>query len=168
MVSYEKFQCPISLDIMKDPVVLIPTGFTFDRENICKALLIQPNRCPVTGSEFTSPLSLVDNVSMRSELIEVYGEEAYKRYIDPFFDQNYKQAWNQLETDVEPISVEPIAGADVGAGAGAAGAGAGFNIFFFLLERNENTTSQSTELSESESDNEDTTYQSTELSETES
>ncbi|CAA2966388.1 E3 ubiquitin-protein ligase PUB23-like [Olea europaea var. sylvestris] len=57
------FLCPISLEIMKDPVT-ISTGITYDRESIEKWLFSQKNNtCPVTkqvviGSELTPNITL--------------------------------------------------------------------------------------------------------------
>jgi hypothetical protein len=42
------FQCPISLDLMKDPVTLV-TGLTYDRENIEKWLEAGNVTCPITS-----------------------------------------------------------------------------------------------------------------------
>ncbi|XP_051141093.1 U-box domain-containing protein 21-like [Andrographis paniculata] len=41
------FRCPISLDLMKDPVTL-STGITYDRENIEKWIEMGNSTCPVT------------------------------------------------------------------------------------------------------------------------
>lgn len=50
----EHFRCPISLELMKDPVTL-STGITFDRESVEKWIYEDgKHSCPVTGVELTS------------------------------------------------------------------------------------------------------------------
>ncbi|KAG2605181.1 U-box domain-containing protein 21-like [Panicum virgatum] len=51
------FVCPISLDLMRDPVTA-PTGITYDRESVEGWLARGSARCPVTGR----PLRLADLV----------------------------------------------------------------------------------------------------------
>ncbi|CAO1947449.1 unnamed protein product [Urochloa humidicola] len=51
------FVCPISLDLMRDPVTA-PTGITYDRESVESWLARGNARCPVTGR----PLRLADLV----------------------------------------------------------------------------------------------------------
>lgn len=58
------FICPISLEMMKDPVT-ISTGITYDRENIEKWLFSGKNdTCPVTKQSITS-VELTPNVTLR-------------------------------------------------------------------------------------------------------
>ena len=52
-----QFVCPISLDLMRDPVT-VPTGITYDRESVEGWLARGSARCPVTGR----PLRLADLV----------------------------------------------------------------------------------------------------------
>ncbi|KAE8021932.1 hypothetical protein FH972_007779 [Carpinus fangiana] len=47
------FRCPISLDLMKDPVAL-STGITYDRESIEKWIEAGNQTCPVTNQVLTS------------------------------------------------------------------------------------------------------------------
>ncbi|KAB1211345.1 U-box domain-containing protein 20 [Morella rubra] len=47
------FRCPISLDLMKDPVTL-PTGITYDRENIERWIEADNQTCPVTNQVLNS------------------------------------------------------------------------------------------------------------------
>ncbi|KAJ4724878.1 RING-type E3 ubiquitin transferase, partial [Melia azedarach] len=58
------FVCPISLQIMRDPVTL-PTGITYDRENIEKWLFsCKNNTCPVT-KQVLSGFDLTPNHTLR-------------------------------------------------------------------------------------------------------
>ncbi|KAE8660914.1 E3 ubiquitin-protein ligase PUB22 [Hibiscus syriacus] len=59
------FICPISLEIMKDPVT-VPTGITYDRENIEKWLISgkKNTACPVT-KQAISDCELVPNHTLR-------------------------------------------------------------------------------------------------------
>lgn len=43
-----EFQCPISLDIMSDPVALVSTGVVYDKNSIIEYLSYGYNKCPVT------------------------------------------------------------------------------------------------------------------------
>ncbi|WCJ25168.1 U-box domain-containing protein 21 [Euphorbia peplus] len=49
----QHFQCPISLDLMKDPVILL-TGITYDRESIDKWVEDGNFTCPVTNQILSS------------------------------------------------------------------------------------------------------------------
>ncbi|XP_058205331.1 E3 ubiquitin-protein ligase PUB22-like [Rhododendron vialii] len=58
------FLCPISLEMMKDPVT-IPTGITYDRESIEKWLFTHKNKnCPVTKQVLSNP-DLTPNHNLR-------------------------------------------------------------------------------------------------------
>ncbi|KAJ0253533.1 E3 ubiquitin-protein ligase PUB22 [Hirschfeldia incana] len=58
------FLCPISLDIMKDPVI-VPTGITYDRDSIEKWLFTgKKNSCPVTKQVITGT-DLTPNHTLR-------------------------------------------------------------------------------------------------------
>ncbi|CAM0902258.1 unnamed protein product [Alopecurus aequalis] len=48
MVIPKLFLCPISLDLMSDPVTLLATGQTYDRPNIHRWLAAGQRTCPVT------------------------------------------------------------------------------------------------------------------------
>lgn len=62
------FLCPISLEMMKDPVT-VSTGITFDRESIEKWLFSSTNnkpvRCPVTKQELSLDCDLTPNHTLR-------------------------------------------------------------------------------------------------------
>lgn len=50
-----EYQCPISLEIMEDPVVLIETGVTYDRKSIMKWFdEYGYTTCPVSGKELSN------------------------------------------------------------------------------------------------------------------
>lgn len=57
------FLCPISLDLMKDPVTL-STGITYDRENIERWIEAGHQTCPVTDETLTS-FEQIPNHSLR-------------------------------------------------------------------------------------------------------
>ncbi|WOK96126.1 hypothetical protein Cni_G04833 [Canna indica] len=58
------FRCPISLDLMKDPVTL-PTGITYDRQSIEAWLELGNLTCPVTNQALGDELDLVPNHAIR-------------------------------------------------------------------------------------------------------
>jgi hypothetical protein len=57
------FRCPVTLDLMKDPVTL-STGITYDRDSIEKWIESGNKTCPVTKTELTS-FDIVPNHSLR-------------------------------------------------------------------------------------------------------
>ncbi|CAL0326706.1 unnamed protein product [Lupinus luteus] len=59
------FICPISLEIMKDPVT-ISTGITYDRESIEKWLFSGKNKtCPITKQPISDSMDLTPNHTLR-------------------------------------------------------------------------------------------------------
>lgn len=59
------FVCPISLEIMKDPVI-VSTGITYDRESIETWLFSgRNNTCPVTKQVLTDSDQLTPNITLR-------------------------------------------------------------------------------------------------------
>ncbi|KAG0451919.1 hypothetical protein HPP92_026214 [Vanilla planifolia] len=59
------FLCPISLQIMRDPVAL-PTGITYDREGIERWLSCNKSpTCPVTNQPMPKPVDLTPNHTLR-------------------------------------------------------------------------------------------------------
>ncbi|CAK8538062.1 unnamed protein product [Lathyrus sativus] len=57
------FRCPVTLDLMKDPVTL-STGITYDRDSIEKWIESGNKTCPVTKTELTS-FDIIPNHSLR-------------------------------------------------------------------------------------------------------
>ncbi|KAL3510363.1 hypothetical protein ACH5RR_029764 [Cinchona calisaya] len=57
------FRCPISLDLMRDPVTL-STGITYDRDSIEKWIEAGNNTCPITN-QFLTNLDPVPNHTLR-------------------------------------------------------------------------------------------------------
>ncbi|KAG2317131.1 hypothetical protein Bca4012_068022 [Brassica carinata] len=68
-LNVDDLRCPISLEIMNDPVVL-ETGHTYDRSSIAKWFSAGNITCPKTGKNLSSTV-LVSNVSVK-QLIQSY------------------------------------------------------------------------------------------------
>ncbi|XP_027160088.1 U-box domain-containing protein 8 [Coffea eugenioides] len=66
----DDFKCPISLEIMSDPVIL-SSGHTFDRSSIQRWLDAGHRTCPITKLPLSEPPSLIPNHALRS-LISSY------------------------------------------------------------------------------------------------
>ncbi|CAN4083895.1 unnamed protein product [Withania somnifera] len=66
----DDFRCPISLEIMSDPVIL-SSGHTFDRSSIQRWVDSGHRTCPVTKLPISDPVSLIPNHALRS-LISKY------------------------------------------------------------------------------------------------
>jgi hypothetical protein len=62
------FFCPVSLQIMRDPVLIAATGQTYDRPCIERWLAAGHCSCPATGVALTPPVSLVPNVALRGSI----------------------------------------------------------------------------------------------------
>lgn len=63
LVIPSHFLCPISLDLMKDPVTLC-TGISYDRENIEKWIEVGNSTCPVTNQPLRN-FDLIPNHAIR-------------------------------------------------------------------------------------------------------
>ncbi|KAH0850724.1 hypothetical protein HID58_095294 [Brassica napus] len=74
-LNVDDLRCPISLEIMNDPVVL-ETGHTYDRSSIAKWFSAGNITCPKTGKNLESTV-LVGNVSVK-QVIQSY----FKKEID--------------------------------------------------------------------------------------
>ncbi|XP_057537580.1 U-box domain-containing protein 8 [Amaranthus tricolor] len=61
----EYFKCPISLEIMSDPVIL-SSGHTFDRSSIQRWIDSGHRTCPITKLPIPDPPSLIPNHALRS------------------------------------------------------------------------------------------------------
>ncbi|KAK9133666.1 hypothetical protein Scep_013194 [Stephania cephalantha] len=61
----DDFKCPISLEIMSDPVIL-SSGHTFDRSSIQRWLDSGNRTCPITKQPLPSHFSLIPNHALRS------------------------------------------------------------------------------------------------------
>lgn len=61
----DDFKCPISLEIMSDPVIL-SSGHTFDRGSIQRWLDAGHRTCPITKLPLPEPPSLIPNHALRS------------------------------------------------------------------------------------------------------
>lgn len=66
----DDFKCPISLEIMSDPVIL-SSGHTFDRASIQRWLDAGHRTCPISKQALPEPPSLIPNHALRS-LISSY------------------------------------------------------------------------------------------------
>ena len=71
----DHFICPISLDIMQDPVIVVQSGITYERALIEQAMRFNPCRDPATNQEWSEPLTLAPNVLVR-KMIREWQEQA--------------------------------------------------------------------------------------------
>jgi hypothetical protein len=100
---------------MQDPVILIPSGNTYDCEQICKSLLYHPNLDPSSGVRYDSKLQYCDNLAVRQLLMETYGDKAFQKYDDSGFQTRYEKAWNSGNDGVAAATVAAAAAAAVAA-----------------------------------------------------
>jgi hypothetical protein len=88
--------CPIKYGTMSDPVTVVQTGQTYDREALCKWLLGHPTRCPL-GEDHKEKVTYTDNISARQLLTAFKGDDAYVKYDDSDFKIQYDTLWLYAE-----------------------------------------------------------------------
>lgn len=89
------FVCPISLEIMKDPVT-VSTGITYDRESIEKWLFSKKNMtCPITKQQLSDYTDLTPNHTLR-------------RLIQAWCTLNASQGIERIPTPKPPINKTQI------------------------------------------------------------
>ena len=90
----ESIICPISHDVMEDPVVVVQSGITYDHSSLCKSLLEYPDLDPKTSTHFNTMITFIPNVSIRQILMQHFGDQAYKKYeSEGEFQSQYRKAW---------------------------------------------------------------------------
>lgn len=75
----ESFKCPISLDLMEDPVFL-NDGHTYERNNI-KFHLLKSSKSPMTNINLTNYPILINNNSLKNQINEWRDNNTLKREI---------------------------------------------------------------------------------------
>lgn len=92
-------ECPLSLELMQDPVTLYCTGrqrtmgHTYDRQWLCESLLAFPNLDPKSNLRYHhhgQKLIYAPNVPLQ-KILKRHG--LYKPYDDSSFLQKYDKAW---------------------------------------------------------------------------
>ena len=69
----EELCCPISEELFQDPVLLVETGQTYDRESIEQWFHKGHRTCPLTGKDLQS-IQIVPNYAVRG-LVQAWREE---------------------------------------------------------------------------------------------
>ncbi|KAL4854787.1 F-box/WD repeat-containing protein 7 [Chlorella vulgaris] len=102
------FVCPVSMEIMVDPVILA-TGHTYDRHSIERWLAQGHKTCPVTGMRLRH-LELTPNFALRSAIVEwgqQHGvklpERVKQQAVQPVFKWDESRAGNILQGHSEII-----------------------------------------------------------------
>jgi U-box domain len=85
--------CPISLEVMEDPVIVHESGMTYDRTCLCTQLLLLPDREPFTNQKFDHPLHYTGSITMRKIIALLCGESQLHRHDDTGFPEQYQVAW---------------------------------------------------------------------------
>ena len=91
--------CPLSLESMRDPVVLCCTdprqhcyGHVYDRKSLCQSLLAHPNLDPKSNIRYTAPLFYVPCFWLKSYLQR---KGLYQPHDDSRFATAYEWAWRR-------------------------------------------------------------------------
>jgi hypothetical protein len=69
--------CPISNDVMRDPVKVLESCLTYDRKSLCASLLLYPDLEPGTGQKFDRPLHYAPNIALRNLMQIRHGDGYY-------------------------------------------------------------------------------------------
>eukprot|EP00549_Striatella_unipunctata_P016761 CAMPEP_0118674498 /NCGR_PEP_ID=MMETSP0800-20121206/919_1 /TAXON_ID=210618 ORGANISM="Striatella unipunctata, Strain CCMP2910" /NCGR_SAMPLE_ID=MMETSP0800 /ASSEMBLY_ACC=CAM_ASM_000638 /LENGTH=184 /DNA_ID=CAMNT_0006569695 /DNA_START=33 /DNA_END=587 /DNA_ORIENTATION=- len=80
-----EFVCPISIEVMNDPVLLHESGHSYDKEFLCKSLRARPNLDPLTNKRYDEPVFYTDNLALRGLMVKHFGSNVYKPYDDSIF-----------------------------------------------------------------------------------
>jgi hypothetical protein len=88
--------CPISKEVMRDPVTVDGSGITYDRKSLCRSLLSYPDLEPLTRQRFVRPVSYTPNLIARNLVMMQYGDSYYVKYDDEEFKVMYQDKWKQL------------------------------------------------------------------------
>mmetsp|Transcript_20241 Transcript_20241/g.63619 ORF Transcript_20241/g.63619 Transcript_20241/m.63619 type:complete len:869 (-) Transcript_20241:363-2969(-) len=71
-----EFKCPLTLDLMEEPVLLFTeSGGTFERRALEQYLSLYPTRDPLTGLDHAAPLSFAPNRSLKDAITKWYDAE---------------------------------------------------------------------------------------------
>ncbi|KMS96587.1 hypothetical protein BVRB_8g201570 [Beta vulgaris subsp. vulgaris] len=98
----EYFKCPISLEIMSDPVIL-SSGHTFDRTSILKWLDSGHRTCPITKLPLPDPPSLIPNHALRS-LISNYAPTSPTRSLSDSHSLSDSDSLTQLTSLISTLT----------------------------------------------------------------
>jgi U-box domain len=105
--------CPISLEVMEDPVMVHESGMTYDRKSLCTQLLLLPEREPFTNQKYEHPLHYTGSITMRKLVALLCGESKLRRHDDTGFHEQYQVAWIE-GTAAEQVNV--LSSVEVGRG----------------------------------------------------
>jgi WD40 repeat protein len=101
-------ECPISKAAMKDPVTVVESGITYDRQSLCKSLLLYPSLEPTTGQRYDHPLRYTPNRVIRDMAAIMYGDSFFEQFDDREFLQQYNEIWNQRRVSGESGNISRL------------------------------------------------------------
>ena len=64
----EDYMCPVSLEIMSDPVILVQSGVTYERAMIEECLFRRPGVDPLSGATFEEDARLIPNYALKGTI----------------------------------------------------------------------------------------------------
>ncbi|XP_015877443.3 U-box domain-containing protein 1 [Ziziphus jujuba] len=108
----DEFRCPISLDLMKDPVI-VASGHTYDRNSIAQWINSGHHTCPKSGQKLIH-MALIPNYALKS-LLQQWCEENNIPLVDSNLssvsdlERNSNKNGKQNENAVDHISATKIA-----------------------------------------------------------
>lgn len=83
--------CPISLEIMRDPIIIVSSNKVCGRESFFTSVLSSNYLmvCPVSGQSFDKPLEYYNDMTARQLLMVTLGKSAYQPFDDSSFKREY-------------------------------------------------------------------------------
>lgn len=100
----DEFRCPISLDLMKDPVI-VASGHTYDRNSIAQWINSGHHTCPKSGQKLIH-MALIPNYALKS-LLQQWCQENNIPLADS--ERNSDSKRKQCENAVDHISATKVA-----------------------------------------------------------
>ena len=70
-------RCPISLELMSDPCILVQSGITYEKAMLERALQAHPGRDPQTNQRFAGAPTIVRNTTLKRVITQMSDAAAF-------------------------------------------------------------------------------------------
>ena len=75
-----EYKCPLTLDVMEDPVILVTnTAVSFERKALEACLSLHPKRDPITNANYPQNLTFIPNRGLKDAIERFHAVEAERR-----------------------------------------------------------------------------------------
>ncbi|KAH9331086.1 hypothetical protein KI387_003194, partial [Taxus chinensis] len=96
------FFCPITGQIMEDPVMLVAAGYTYERHAITEWFERGHRTCPDTGKELES-LELVPNLKLKQNMEEVFDMKRKRTMLHAIYQIRAQESPQEVEEAVNTV-----------------------------------------------------------------